>query len=75
MKSSLYLGYSYKKTNLLLLVKLSKETNSVCFTKQSKKNNKDVVGMPCIHGIDGNIKVSLKDEIKCGSSMKKKAVK
>ena len=29
--------------------------------RQSKKNNTDIVGMPCICGKDRNIKVSLKD--------------
>ena len=30
---------------------------------QSKKNNKDIVEMPCIRGKDGNIKVSLEDKM------------
>ena len=31
--------------------------------RQSKKNNKDIVGIPCICGKDGNIKVNLKVEM------------
>ena len=31
--------------------------------RQSKKNSKDIVGIPCIHGKDENIKVSLKDKM------------
>ena len=30
-------------------------------TRQSKKNNKNTAGMPCICGKNGNIKVSLED--------------
>ena len=32
-------------------------------TRQSKKNNKDIVGMPCTSGKDGNIKVSMDDKM------------
>ena len=31
--------------------------------RQSKKTNKDIVGMLCIRGEDGNIKVSLEDKM------------
>ena len=31
--------------------------------RQSKKYNKDIIGMPCIPSKDGNIKVSLEDKM------------
>ena len=30
--------------------------------RQSKKNNKSIVGMPCICGKDGNLKVSIRGQ-------------
>ena len=31
--------------------------------KTKQKNNKDIIGMPCIGGEDGNIKVCLEDKM------------
>ena len=45
--------------------------STIKMARKSTKNNKDIVGMPCIHGKDENIKVSLEDKIKVWKEKKR----
>ena len=66
-----------KKWNARRLLIKQNKTNQealkcLCgMAKQSKKNNKDTVGMPCIRCKNRNMKVSLEDKMELGRNTKK----
>ena len=53
-----------KITNLLEKKNLKALQYVFKLCKQSKKNKKDIMGMPCILGKDGKLKVTLQEKIK-----------